>query len=315
MNVIAQPAKSRPFPKRKQSPIAAQATGSAETFVRYVVSKARGAARALSAPRARSLEAVSPATRGCAPSSGRLPSRRPTFQYAGARGYRGRTSSKACSRSRRRRSYSAPAPHAYFDRYASICVPDLFGIDGYPPAWVASGDPAPVGELPSSATDPRTVQARIHRRRHPRNVARLERRETDRRRAALENRVRSRPSLVRRLTGVAGQARGLALLQSAITGIDRILERGHGDAGCRRADRAAEQIAGGENFYFIGRSKRIAAMRQMYKESSRRTSFSCRPRLQPGAARERVRCASSRAPFPPRSACPRSSWSKAARSK
>jgi hypothetical protein len=40
MNVIAQPAKSRPFPKRKPSPIAAQATASAETFVRYVVTKA-----------------------------------------------------------------------------------------------------------------------------------------------------------------------------------------------------------------------------------------------------------------------------------
>ena len=68
--------------------------------------------------------------------------------------------------------------------------------------------------------DINAVQARVHRHRHPRDAARLQRRKADRRRAPDQDRLRPRQGAVRRLAGDRGQARGLALVQPAPDRVD-----------------------------------------------------------------------------------------------
>ena len=141
--------RQKPF-KRKPSPIAAQATGSAETFVRYVATKAAGL---LGQDEGKFASIKWPADRrlhGVIRASAEPPtdlSNTPALAVMGTDFVESLQPISAAAR-----LFRASRLMLNFDRLGAITVPDLFGIDEGPPAWVESGQPAPVGELTSSAT-------------------------------------------------------------------------------------------------------------------------------------------------------------------
>jgi hypothetical protein len=142
--------RQKPFQKRKPSPIAAQATGSAETFVRYVATKAAGL---LGQDEGKFASIKWPADRrlhGVIRASAEPPtdlSNTPALAVMGTDFVESLQPISAAAR-----LFRASRLMLNFDRLGAITVPDLFGIDEGPPAWVESGQPAPVGELSSAAT-------------------------------------------------------------------------------------------------------------------------------------------------------------------
>ena len=152
-----------------------------------------------------------------------------------------------------------------FDRYASISVPDLFGIDDEPPPWWRPAiPPRSANRLPARPSCNR--KARIHRHCHPRNTARIERRKL------IGDLLRKKVAfgldqiLFDALPATAGRPAGLRSYNTRLP--ESQWTSGNENAMMQDVNAligAAEHIAGGEPFYVIGRSKRIAAMRQIYK--------------------------------------------------
>jgi hypothetical protein len=266
MNVIANPAaKSRPFPKRKPSPIAAQATGSAETFVRYVVTKAieqlerkRDAFTIATSkfPGDARLRTVIRATAEPPTSLANTPA----LAVMGTDFVESLQPISAAAQ-----LFRASRLMLSFDTYAAISIPDLVGLDEGPPAWVAEGQPAPVGELASQATilEPYKLEFIVTVTREMLLGSNAEKLIGD----ALRTKIAfdldkalfdalpadaARPAGLRsynpRLTESTSTSNETAMMQdvAALVG-------------------AAESIAGGEGLYLIGRTKRIMSMRQMYK--------------------------------------------------
>jgi len=149
MNVTVKP---KAFQKRKPSPIAAQATGSAETFVRYVI--------------ARAVEQLDRSRDAYAVASAKFPgdARLRTVIRATAEPPTDLSNAPALAVmapdyieslqpiSAAAQLFRASRLMLSFDRNAAITVPDLVGLEEGPPAWVEAGQPAPVGELTSNAT-------------------------------------------------------------------------------------------------------------------------------------------------------------------
>ena len=265
MNVIATPAKSRPFSKRKQSPIAAQATASAETFVRYVVTKAveqlerRRDAYAIATAKFPGDARLRTVIRATAEPPTDL-SNTPALAVMGTDFIESLQPVSAAAQ-----LFRASRLMLSFDRYAAISIPDLVGLDEGPPAWVASGQPAPVGELTSQATvlEPYKLEFIITVTAEMLLGSNAEKLIGD----ALRTKIAfdldkalfdalpadaARPAGLRfynpRLTESTSTSNETAMMQdvAALVG-------------------AAESIAGGEGIYLIGRTKRIMSMRQMYK--------------------------------------------------
>jgi hypothetical protein len=265
MNVIAQPAKSRPFPKRKQSPIAAQATGSAETFVRYVVTRAieqlerKRDARTIAEAKFPGDARLRTVIRATAEPPTSL-SNTPALAVMGTDFVESLQPISAAAQ-----LFRASRLMLNFDTYAAITIPDLVGLDEGPPSWVAEGQPAPVGELSSQATilEPYKLEFIVTVTREMLLGSNAEKLIGD----ALRTKIAfdmdkalfdalpadaSRPAGLRnynaRLTESTSTSNETAMMQdvAALVG-------------------AAESIAGGEGLYLIGRTKRIMSMRQMYK--------------------------------------------------
>jgi hypothetical protein len=267
LNVNVRP---KAFQKRKPSPIMAQATGSAETFVRYVCVRAQaqltqrlgredqikiagerfpGDARLRTVIRAAS---EPPTDLSNAPALARMgvdyvESLQPISAAA--------------------RLFRASEMMLAFDRNTAIMVPDVFGVDEGPPAWVASGQPAPVGELTANATilEPRKLEFIITVTREMLLGSNAEKLIGD----ALRTKIAfdldktvfdalpesaARPAGLRSYNARLGESNWTSGNDNAMLA----------DVGTLMA--AAEAIAGGSEFYFIARSRRIAAMRQLYKQ-------------------------------------------------
>ena len=147
MNVNVKP---KAFQKRKPSPIAAQATASSETFIRFVATKAAGL---LGQDEGKFASIKWPADRrlhGVIRASAEPPtdlSNTPALAVMGTDFVESLQPISAAAR-----LFRASRLMLNFDRLGAIAVPDLFGIDEGPPAWVESGQPAPVGELTANAT-------------------------------------------------------------------------------------------------------------------------------------------------------------------
>ena len=269
MNVIAQPAKSRPFPKRKQSPIAAQATGSAETFVRYVIARAvaqldhsrdaygHASARFPGDARLRTvIRAVAEPPTSLANT--------PALAVMGTDYVESLQPISAAAQ-----IFRASRMMLNFDRYASIPVNELTGFDGSSPAWVAEGQPAPVRELASGSTvlEPYKLEFIITVSREMLLGSNAEKLVGDALRSKIAYDLDQ--TLFDALPAIpnerpAGLRSYNARLPESTASSNEVMAMM--DIGTLVA--AAEQIAGGEPFYFIGRSKRIAALRLMMKQTA-----------------------------------------------
>jgi hypothetical protein len=253
----------KPFQKRKPSPIAAQATGSAETFVRYVATKAAGL---LGQDEGKFASIKWPADRrlhGVIRASAEPPtdlSNTPALAVMGTDFVESLQPISAAAR-----LFRASRLMLNFDRLGAITVPDLFGIDEGPPAWVESGQPAPVGELTANATilQPFKLEFIVTVTREMILGSNAERLLGD----ALRSKIAfdldktlfdALPESAARPAGL--RSYNLRLPASNWTsGNDNAMLQDVGTL-----IRAAEAIAGGEDFYLIARSQRIAAMRQLY---------------------------------------------------
>jgi hypothetical protein len=264
MNVQTKP--PNPFKRRKPSPIAAQATGSAETFVRYVVTKAAAqllrrdgdelAIAMAKFPGDARLRTVIKAT--AEPPSDL--SNTPQLAVMGVDYVESLRPLSAAAM-----IFRASNIQLSFDRYASISIPDLMGVEDGPPAWVEAGQPAPAGELTSHATvlEPRKLEFAIPVSREMLLGSNAERLIGD----ALRTKIAFDldKSLFDALPGNAARPAGLRSYNgrlpesNATSSNDTAMMQ---DVGTLQ--RAAEHIAGGENIVFIARSHRIAAMRQLY---------------------------------------------------
>jgi hypothetical protein len=260
VNVIA---RTKPFQKRKPSPIAAQATGSQETFVRYVATKAAGL---LGQDEGKFASTKWPADRrlhGVIRASAEPPtdlSNTPALAVMGTDFVESLQPISAAAR-----LFRASRLMLNFDRLGAITVPDLFGIDEGPPAWVESGQPAPVGELTANATilQPFKLEFVIVVTREMILGSNAERLLGDALRAKISFDLDK--SLFDALPASASRPAGLRSYNTRLpesnwtSGNDNAMMQ---DVGTLIA--AAESIAGGEDFYFIARSRRIAAMRKLY---------------------------------------------------
>jgi hypothetical protein len=262
MNVQTKP--PNPFKRRKPSPIAAQATGSQETFVRYVVVKAaaqlrRGDEMAIANARFPGDARLRTVIRATAEPPTDL-SNTPALAVMGVDYVESLQPISAAAQ-----VFRASRLMLSFDRYASISIPDLVGLDEGPPAWVASGQPAPVGELTGQATilEPRKLEFIITISREMLLGSNAEKLIGDALRAKIAFDLDK--SLFDALPVSAARPAGLRSFNTrlpestATSSNDTAMMQ---DVGTLL--RAAEHIAGGEPIYFIARSRRIAAMRQMY---------------------------------------------------
>jgi hypothetical protein len=267
MNVNVRP---KAFAKRKPSPIQAMATGSAETFTRYVCVKA--VAQLTQRPGRE--DQVKIATERF-PGDARLR----TVIRAAAEPPTDLSNTPALARmgvdfiealqpvSAAARLFRASEMMLSFDRETAILVPDVFGVDEGPPAWVASGQPAPVGELTANATilQPRKLEFIITVTREMLLGSNAEKLIGD----ALRTKIAFDldKTVFDALPESAARPAGLRSYNTRLpesnwtSGNDNAMLQ---DVGTLMA--AAEAIAGGSEFYFIARSRRIAAMRQLYKQ-------------------------------------------------
>jgi hypothetical protein len=261
MNVIAKP---KPFQRQKRQMLP-QETSSPETFNRFVVAKAQGQlqrrdelaiANARWPADSRLRTVLRAATEPPAD-----PSNTPAI--AGVMTFDLIDSLKPISAAAQ---LIAGGLRLYFDNYARIEIPDFVALDDGPPPFVAPGRPAPVGQLSSQAAglDPFKLEFIVPVTKEMILGSNAERLIGD----ALRTKVAfgldkalfdAQPADAGRPPGLRSfnpRLRESASLDNATAMMQ--------DVGALVA--AAEHIAAAAPFYFIARSRRIAAMRMMMRQ-------------------------------------------------
>jgi hypothetical protein len=262
MNIHAKPPRSRPFQRRKPAMLP-QATASAETFVRYVTAQAHAQLvhddpLAIANRRWPADARVRTVIRAVSEPPADL-SNTPALAVVATDFI---TSLQPISAAAQLMSAGLLLN---FDRYARIVLPDFTGLDDLPTPFVGAGQPAPVAEMSSSAPalEPYKIELIV---------------------TATKEMI---------LGGNAERLIGDALKRSAAFALDKALFDAHpGDAnrppGLRTSARlaesvainnetamqmdvgrlvgASEHVAAAAPFYFIGRSRRMSAMRMLMKQ-------------------------------------------------